>query len=349
MKKRVSAWMACFLAVIVALAGTACKKGPDKAGTAKEPAGHDKMVEGHLKSIEDSKKVVVARVNGVNIIMNDLMNRMAQITFQHSGRGQQMTPEVRQKAEKEVLDMLIFRELAVQQAVNAGMKASPEAVVQAVAVLRTNAGSDEAFKKSLTMSGDTEESLRRSVERNMLFDMIATREIFGKIKVDEKRLRDSYAKDKAKYAFPETFAVEEVVVVKGKDDAAAMKRAKEILALIKKNHDFSKLPQDGSFMIRQGWIEKKEYPNVFTAAARLKEGSLSDVIREEDGLHIIKVMKREPARQLSFEEARPQIEIELKRPLIEKRKQEWEAELKKKAKIEILLDAAVAVDKGMQN
>jgi parvulin-like peptidyl-prolyl isomerase len=73
------------------------------------------------------------------------------------------------------------------------------------------------------------------------------------------------------------------------------------------------------------------------------------VIREEDGLHIIKVMKREPERQLSFEEARPQIEIELKRPLIEKRKQEWEAELKKKAKIEILLDAAVAVDKGMQN
>ncbi|MBS1127178.1 MAG: peptidylprolyl isomerase [Nitrospirae bacterium] len=338
MKKRVAPWMACFLAVVIALAGAACKKGPDKAGTAKAPPGHEKMMQQHTKEIEESKKVIVARVNGVNITMNDFLNTMAQVTLQYSSRGQQMTPEARQKAEKEVLDMLIFRELAVQEAVNAGMKASPEAVIQAVAALRTNAGSDEAFKKSLAMSGDTEESLRRSIERNMLFDMIAAREIFGKIKVDEKRLREAYAKNKNKYNRPEAFDVSDLVIImKQSDDAAATKKANEVLALIKKNkNDFSKLTPDGTFILRQGVITREVYPELFKVAAKLKVGEVSDVIKENDELHIIKMTKREPAKQLSFDEARALIESELKRPLIERRKQEWEAELRKSAKIEIV-------------
>jgi len=68
---------------------------------------------------------------------------------------------------------------------------------------------------------------------------------------------------------------------------------------------------------------------------RLKPGGLSGVIKENDGLHIIKMIQRKPSRQLSFEEARPLIESELRTSLSEKRKQEWEQQLKQNAKIEI--------------
>jgi hypothetical protein len=167
--------------------------------------------------------------------------------------------------------------------------------------------------------------------------MVAEKEVLSRVRVDQKRLRDVYEKNRNRYRSPESFDIEDVVIMKRGDDAAMMKKAEHLLSEIKKkNNDFSKLAQDGTFLVRRGTIIKEEYPHLFEASAKLKPGNLSDVIRENDGLHLIKVTGRQPASPLSFDEARPLIEDELKRPLIEKRKKEWEEELRKRAKIEII-------------
>ena len=141
-------------------------------------------------------------------------------------------------------------------------------------------------------------------------------------------------------AIPENFLVDDVFFQSGTDEVSAMNKARETLALIKKNNnDLSKLAGDKSIMVRRGGVTEKEYPNIFQAAAKMKSGDLSDVIKESDGLHIIKMLKKEPFRQFSFEEARVDIEHRLMGPVMNKRKTEWENRLKKTAKIEIMQDA----------
>lgn len=324
------------LLVVTALAATACSREKEANKTALPP-GHDETARTYLKNIEESKKVVVARVNGEAIRMNTLIDSINQIAPKYVSSPKEITPEIDQKVRKEAIDILIFRELALQEAVKRGMKVQPERVSDTLNQLRANAGSEEVFKKRLEMEGKTEDSLRKEIERNVLFDMIAEKEILSRVRVDEKRLREVYEKNRNKYRSPESFDIEDVVIMKDSDDTAMMKKAKYLLSQIKKvNNDFSKLPQDGTFLFRRGTIIREEYPHLFEASARLKPGDLSDVIREDDGLHLIKVTGRQPASQLSFEEARPLIESELKSPLIEKRKQDWEEQLRKNAKIEII-------------
>jgi parvulin-like peptidyl-prolyl isomerase len=68
----------------------------------------------------------------------------------------------------------------------------------------------------------------------------------------------------------------------------------------------------------------------------LKPQDISGIIDTSAGVHIIKLESYSAERQLTFDEAKPKIETLLKNPAREKRTREWEAELKKDAKIEVM-------------
>jgi parvulin-like peptidyl-prolyl isomerase len=335
MKKIKTVWIIGLLSIVLAGASCSREKAADKPAV---PPGHQKMVEEYKKGIDKSKSITIAKVNGVDITMNDLINKMNQIAPKYMKDVRQRTPEIDKKVKEEALDTLVFMELAIQKAGRLGMKADPRAVDERVKNLKARLRTEEAYRTFLERTRQTEESVRKQAERDTVFEMIAGKEIFQKIRLDDKLVRDTYNKDKKSYIVPEEIDVEEVVFPGVKDSAAAMDKANETLALIKKNNsDFSKLAQDKSYMVRKGTITGREYPNIARAAAVMQEGGLSAVIAEDDGLHIIKLLKRQPSRQMAFEEAKGPIEQKLMLPLVTKRKQEWEAELKKAAKIEILL------------
>jgi peptidyl-prolyl cis-trans isomerase C len=86
---------------------------------------------------------------------------------------------------------------------------------------------------------------------------------------------------------------------------------------------------------------KPDNPSV----SQMKAGDLSNVIKESDGLHIVKLVQKEPSRQMSFEEAKVDIENKLMLPIMNKRKAEWENALKKNAKIEIIQDKLAMPEK----
>jgi parvulin-like peptidyl-prolyl isomerase len=74
----------------------------------------------------------------------------------------------------------------------------------------------------------------------------------------------------------------------------------------------------------------------------LKTGELSDIVRNEEGLHIVKLTQHTQARQVTFEEARPGIEARLRSAAQQRRLEEWTLQLKTKAKIDIRDEAAPA-------
>ncbi len=174
-----------------------CKKTETAVTTAslteQEAARHqDEMIK---QSLEDSKKMVAAKVNGEPITMFFVLREMNAIVPQYLKQGQQRTPEIDKKVRADALNDLIFETLAVQEARKRGMTVKPEAIDAEI----RNDGSDQSLKKYLADSGLADADFRKGIEQDLLFEMIAGQEIDAKIKVTEAALRERYRKEKAQW------------------------------------------------------------------------------------------------------------------------------------------------------
>ncbi len=309
-------------------------------GDEKRDAAAAEKAEDAKKDAEAARKVVVARVNGSDISLYELIRAMNIVAPKYINRAEQATREMTSKIRKEALDRLIFEELAIQEAAKEGINPGPEAVENVVREVRKNLGTEEAYKDYLSRHDLTEEMLKKLIARSQSYEMITAKEIYRKVKVDERLLKDEYEKEKSTYVLPENFVAEDVFFPKGKDEETAKKRAGEILETIKqKKGDAWKLVLDGTFVVRQMRITRERNPEVYKAMAGMNVGDLSGVLTDRDGLHIVKVSRKDAPRQATFEEAKGAIEPKFLVPAQDKRKDEWEKELKKNARIEIVLAA----------
>ena len=293
-----------------------------------------KQAEEVRKAEEEAKKNIVARVNGADINMFMLTRAMNRVAPKYIKEGAP-TPETTAKIRNEALNRLILEELAVQEAIKQDINPAPEAIDKVVGQVRKNLGSEQAYMEYLVKNNLTEDTLKKLIERSQRYELITAREVYGKVKVDEKLLQNEYEKEKGKYIMPENLLVDDIWFIKGKDEAAK-KKAEEVLNTIKRmGNDFDKLVQDGTFIVRKTKVNQEKYPEIHKAMTGMKVGDISGVIGDRDGLHIIKVLKRDPSRHATFEEARGTIEPKFLVPAQEQRQQQWEKELRKNAKIEI--------------
>jgi hypothetical protein len=173
---------------------SACKKSESERAKIAPEAHQQEMVK---KGLEESKKVIAAKVNGEAITMFALLREMNTIASQYAAAGTPKTPELDQKIRTDALNTLIFQELGVQEARKRGMKVKPEVIDHEIESIKAKAGPGDDFKKYLTKNGFTEEELRKTIEQDALFEMIATKEIDEKITVTDADLRARYKKDKA--------------------------------------------------------------------------------------------------------------------------------------------------------
>lgn len=184
----------------VALAPISCSREKEQnKGMANLSPEQSKALEAYKKSLEESKNTVVAKVDGVDISMHDLIKEMNEIAPQHIKPGQEKDPKVDEKVRNEALDRLLYRELAVQAAVRQGMKVAPEKIGDELTKMKANLKSEDVYKGKLQQSGLTEEELKKQIERNLLVDMITEKEIFGKVTVAPADVEKEYAKKKASY------------------------------------------------------------------------------------------------------------------------------------------------------
>lgn len=151
------------------------------------------------KGVDESRKILVARVNGADITMYSLIKEMNAVAPTFIPDGVPATPEITLKIRKKALNNLIFRELAVQEAIRQGIRVEPEEVEGVIKKIRTQAGSEDAYKKYLEERNFDEAALKEMIERSRLFETITARQIFDRIRVDEEAIRDRYLKEKASF------------------------------------------------------------------------------------------------------------------------------------------------------
>ena len=133
-------------------------------------------------------------------------------------------------------------------------------------------------------------------------------------------LRAAYEKAKGRLEVPEKRHARHVLVT-GKDDAAALAQAQKVLAEAKAGKDFGELAKQYSQDPGSahnggdlGWAERSAFVAPFADALfGMKVGEIKGPVKTQFGYHIIRLDEIQAGKSKSFEEARSDLEAQLKR------------------------------------
>ncbi len=126
----------------------------------------------------------MARVNGAEINMYDLLGMMNRVANAFYKDVQEPTGEITKEIRQRALDRLIFEELAVKEAEKQGIKPKAERTREVIDNLKSSYGSAEEFSGYLADLALTEEQLRARIERGQLLEGITGREVYQKTSND---------------------------------------------------------------------------------------------------------------------------------------------------------------------
>jgi peptidyl-prolyl cis-trans isomerase D len=138
--------------------------------------------------------------------------------------------------------------------------------------------------------------------------------------VSDADLKAAYEKDKSRLEMPEKRHARHILIT-GKDDAAALAQAQKVLALAKSGQDFGELAkqysqdpgsaQNGGDL---GWADRSSFVKPFADALfGMQAGEITGPVKTQFGYHIIRLDEIQAGKAKSFEEARPELEAEVRR------------------------------------
>ena len=138
--------------------------------------------------------------------------------------------------------------------------------------------------------------------------------------VSDADLRAEYEKAKARLEVPEKRHARHILIT-GKDDAAALALAQQVLTQAKSGKDFGELAkqysqdpgsaQNGGDL---GWAERSTFVRPFADALYgMSVGEIAGPVKTQYGYHIIRLEDVQRGKSKSFEEARPELEAQLRR------------------------------------
>jgi len=133
-------------------------------------------------------------------------------------------------------------------------------------------------------------------------------------------LRAAYEKEKSRLEVPEKRHARHILIT-GKDDAAALAQAQQVLAQAKAGKDFGALAkqysqdpgsaQNGGDL---GWAERSAFVKPFADALfAMKAGEITGPVKTQFGYHIIRLDEIQASKGKTFDEARPELEAQVRR------------------------------------
>ena len=133
-------------------------------------------------------------------------------------------------------------------------------------------------------------------------------------------LHAAYERDKSRLELPEKRHARHILIT-GKDDAAALAQAQQVLAQAKAGKDFGELAkqfsqdpgsaQNGGDL---GFAERSSFVKPFADTLfGMSVGEISGPVKTQFGYHIIRLDEIQAGKTKSFEEARPELETQVRR------------------------------------
>jgi peptidyl-prolyl cis-trans isomerase D len=145
----------------------------------------------------------------------------------------------------------------------------------------------------------------------------------GAVTVTEQALKDYYSQAKERFESPERRKARHILITAtdGLDDAAAQKKAQELLDKAKAGADFAQLAKENSKDQGSaaqggdlGWAQRGMFVGPFEETLfAMQPGEIRGPVKTQFGYHIIRLDEVESSKLRSFEEARPELEAEYRK------------------------------------
>ncbi len=302
---------------------------------------------------------VVARVNGQDILGRDLDQRVqAELSGIGNPAWNNLRPDYQQDLTNRALAFLISSELLYQKASESGIKAADSEVQAEVAKVAKTFSSDADMNAELAKRGIDRASLTRDLSRGLVVTKFVEEAVGKKVVVTPAEAQQYYSEHPSDFRHPEVVRTSQIFILvpagaSTDQDNMARQRAEALLQRIKKGEDFAKLAKEHSMdgSASQGgdigFVPRGELaPEYEQVAFSLPTGTVSDVVHTQFGYHIIKVTDRKQEGVSTLEEVRSDLIEFLKNQKIQAEVAKYVADLRSKAKIEVLIPIGAAKNPG---
>jgi len=286
-----------------------------------------------------AEDAAVALVNGVAVTASQLtreVDRLIPMTTYHRS----VSEERRKELARDALENLITRELQVQDAAARGIKPDKNQVKDQLEQIRKRYPSKKEYKAALERSRLTEDGLRKEIEGMVMVRTLTEQIVSGPSKMSDEALRKYYEDNKDKFRVPESVKIR---IISTWDE----KRAAEAAQQIKAGEPFAdaaeRVSEDKYRVVGGdvGWLHRGQLIQQLEDAAFASPVSqVQGPLKAEGMWYLFLVDEKKPPYLMTFEESRDKLKKELEQKRARELQQAWIAELRSKAKIEILQDHA---------
>ena len=284
---------------------------------------------------------VVAIVNRKVITQYEL--EQATQTFLQAGRDPaRVTRET-------VLTYLIGQELVSQEAENAGILITDDDLKNAIEYIKrqNNLLTDEQLKEALGKEGKTWEEFLTELRKQIKIERMIDQEVRAKVEVTDADVEAYYQANRERFEqAPSTVHVRHILLAipESADEARIQQiqqKAEQLVQQLRDGADFAEAARANSDHPSAeaggelGTFKPGELAPPFDIAFTMESGAISDPVRSDKGFHIINVQEKMSGEQVVYDQVKTQIQNALFEEKANRRYEEWIAELKERAYVEI--------------
>jgi parvulin-like peptidyl-prolyl isomerase len=203
---------------------------------------------------------------------------------------------------------------------------------------------------ALAERGMDRTSVMKGLERNLVVGKYINDNITSKVTVTPEEIAEYYKSHTDEFRHPDMVRTSHVLILVAEgsspeQDRLARQRIEAILDRARKGEDFAKLARETSMDSSAseggdlGYTSQGQLDPAYEAVAfSLAVGSVSDPVRSRVGYHIIKVTDKKKEGLATLDESRVQLTEFLKSEKSNMQLQQLVDQLRKEAKIEILIN-----------
>jgi peptidyl-prolyl cis-trans isomerase C len=302
-----------FSLVLIGILGLLLTGCANEEGGEQAEGGQGGSMPGSQAAPGDPTVAVV--VNGTEITQGQIDQEVDRMVAQMGG---QMSPQQLESMKgmltQQATDNAINRVL-LEDAIEAeGIEASQAEIDERMTEISSQFGSEEEMDNRLAMMGMTRETLMSEMGTAIKVEKLLAMKDTGS-EVTDAQVKEYYESNPAQFEQPERIKASHILF--GLDNGATPEaraekkaEAERVLAELRQGGNFEELAtqhstcpsaQNGGDL---GFFEKGRMVKPFEDAAfALDVGETSDLVETRFGFHIIKVMEREEARTIPFDEA----------------------------------------------
>ena len=178
---------------------------------------------------------------------------------------------------------------------------------------RAGIETEEQFQDALVQQGMREQDFRDQMRRQLRSNIVRGREVAPRIDLADEDLRRFYRDNEELFRIPERARFEEVVILEGVVPADRMAPLADLahsrLADGTAAAEVAEGLGEGATAVDVGWVNPGDLASELDAVAwDLQVGGVAEAVSARGGLHVLKMLEREPASVQPFEEVRDAIE-----------------------------------------